>query len=332
MRKDDLIKDIINILCKYYECNIEEFFSLHGNEELWGVSKINNEYKEYIVFVDEQNFNNLNVQLIPNENNSYEMKLIKVLMLDNDSRGKSNWHVLAENSSIETIVVDKDAKEVLHYSPYGANVAMIINKILSFIKNTEVQERKKEFSIITYVLIIANIIMYILTAFLSGSILNINSTVLAFLGAKVNTLIEQGQYYRLVTSMFLHGGLIHLAANMYALNIIGPAVEKAFGKVKYILIYFIGGIVGSLCSYRFSEAMSIGASGAIFALLGATLVFLLKMRDKFGKSMVKNILSVIGTNIFIGLVLPNIDNFAHIGGLVGGIVVSLALYPVNIKK
>lgn len=184
---------------------------------------------------------------------------------------------------------------------------------------------KKEYkkSIITIALISVNVIMYIITAILSGDIMDSDIRVLIFLGAKVNELICSGEYYRLITAMFLHGGLMHLLLNMYALNALGPFVEKVYGSAKYVIIYFVAGIVSSIFSYMFSEGISIGASGAIFGLFGAVLIFSLKMKDRVGKGMLKNIVSVIGINIFIGISIPNIDNLAHLGGLVGGILISL---------
>ena len=145
------------------------------------------------------------------------------------------------------------------------------------------------------------------------------------MGAKVNDLISAGQYYRFVSCMFLHGGILHLAVNMYSLYAIGPMVEKVYGKVKYIAIYFVAGVCSSIFSYIFSTGVSVGASGAIFGLLGAVLVFAIKSKGKTGNVFIKNILSVIFVNILIGITLPNIDNFAHVGGLLGGIVISFLL-------
>lgn len=178
-------------------------------------------------------------------------------------------------------------------------------------------------SIITIALISVNVIMYIITAIFSGDIIDSDIRALIFLGAKVNELISSGEYYRLITAMFLHGGVMHLLLNMYALNALGPFVEKVYGSAKYVIIYFVAGIVSSIFSYMFSEGISIGASGAIFGLFGAVLIFSLKMKDRVGKGMLKNIVSVIGINIFIGISIPNIDNLAHLGGLVGGILISL---------
>lgn len=183
------------------------------------------------------------------------------------------------------------------------------------------KEDKK--SIITIALISVNVIMYIITAILSGDIIDSDIRVLIFLGAKVNELISSGEYYRLITAMFLHGGLMHLLLNMYALNALGPFIEKVYGSAKYVIIYFVAGIVSSIFSYMFSEGVSIGASGAIFGLFGSVLIFSLKMKDRVGNGMLKNIVSVIGINIFIGISMPNIDNLAHLGGLIGGIFISL---------
>lgn len=171
---------------------------------------------------------------------------------------------------------------------------------------------------VTYIIMGINILVYLLTAFLSNDIMISDYHVLIYLGAKVNELISAGEYYRLVTNIFLHGGLIHLALNMYSLYIIGPLVEKVYGRVKYIAIYFIAGIVASLFSYIFSKGLSIGASGAIFGVLGATLIFAIKIKKTIGKDFYNNILQVMVVNLIIGFSIPNIDNFAHIGGILGG--------------
>jgi rhomboid protease GluP len=173
---------------------------------------------------------------------------------------------------------------------------------------------------VTYIIMGVNILIYILTAYLSKDAMNSNIYVLVDLGAKVNVLISSGEYYRLITCMFLHGGLIHLALNMYSLYAIGPLVERVYGKAKYIAIYFIAGIASSLLSYIFSDSISIGASGAIFGILGATLVFAITIRKTVGKDFYNNILQVMVVNLIIGFSIPNIDNFGHIGGMLGGII------------
>jgi len=186
----------------------------------------------------------------------------------------------------------------------------------------EVFMEKQEFEKkpwVTYIIMGINILVYMLTAFLSKNIWNSNISVLIYLGAKVNVLISGGEYYRLITCMFLHAGLLHVSLNMYSLYIIGPLVERVYGKVKYVSIYFIAGIIASLFSYMFSNDISIGASGAIFGLLGATLIFAITIKKTVGKDFYINILQVMAVNLIIGFSIPNIDNYAHIGGILGGI-------------
>lgn len=164
---------------------------------------------------------------------------------------------------------------------------------------------------------------------------NINGTedsrVLMAFGAKINELVAAGQVWRLFTAMFLHIGVIHLLFNLYALNALGPLVEGYFGHARFTAIYLIGGLFGSLASYAFSPAPSAGASGAIFALAGAITVYFLKYRENFGargRAILNNMLIVIGINLVFGLAQPGIDNWGHMGGLVGGALVTFGLLPI----
>jgi rhomboid protease GluP len=123
--------------------------------------------------------------------------------------------------------------------------------------------------------------------------------------------------------MFLHGGLTHLAVNMFSLSQLGPAVSEVFTTKWFIWIYFTSGLMGSIFSISLqNQNLSIGASGAIFGLIGALLVWaIIKRKRQILKVLLINIL----INIGLGLSLPNIDNFAHLGGLVGGIVVAFGV-------
>lgn len=168
--------------------------------------------------------------------------------------------------------------------------------------------------------------MYLISAFLSGSILEMDARVLVYLGANFAPLIDMGEYYRFITCAFLHGGIMHIALNMYALYAIGPLIEKTYGKSKFTLIYFISAIIASFFSYKFSIGVSMGASGAIFGLLGAALVLSIRMRKVIGEDFKRSIISVILVNVIIGLSISNIDNFAHLGGLLGGTLVSMVVF------
>jgi len=154
--------------------------------------------------------------------------------------------------------------------------------------------------------------------------------VLITFGSKVNPLIAGGQSWRLFTAMFIHIGVIHLLMNLYALYMLGPLVEGYYGSQRFLAIYLIAGLFGSLGSYAFSDAVSAGASGAIFGLAGAITVFFLKYRENFGsrgRSILQNMFFIIGINLVFGLTMPGIDNWGHIGGLIGGTLVAYGLLP-----
>lgn len=154
--------------------------------------------------------------------------------------------------------------------------------------------------------------------------------VLVDFGAKVNELIAAGQTWRLFTATFLHIGVLHLLVNLYALNSLGPLVEGYFGHWRYAAIYVLAGLAGSMASYAFSPAISAGASGAIFGLAGAITVYFLRYRENFGargQAILQNMLVVIVINLIFGLTARGIDNWGHIGGLVGGALTAWGLLP-----
>ena len=137
--------------------------------------------------------------------------------------------------------------------------------------------------------------------------------------------VREGEIYRLLTGTFLHADLIHILCNSYALYIVGSMVEGYFGKEKYAIIYLVSAITGSLLSIAMSDIPSVGASGAIFGLLGALLYFGYHYRVYFGSVILSKIIPVIIINLSIGFMVSGIDNFAHIGGLIGGFLISKAL-------
>ena len=152
----------------------------------------------------------------------------------------------------------------------------------------------------------------------------------AALGLKVNQLILQGQYWRLLSPMLLHGSFIHLGFNMYALNILGRRLERFFGHSRFLGLYLISGFAGNILSFLLTDAPSLGSSTAIFGLLGAEGVFIYQHRKLFGEQFeagLRQIIMVAAVNILIGL-SPGIDNWGHIGGLAGGILFSWFGGPV----
>jgi len=144
----------------------------------------------------------------------------------------------------------------------------------------------------------------------------------AMYGMKVNEFIVQGQFWRLLTPMLLHGSLLHIGFNMYALNIFGVGLERHYGHRRFLALYLLSGFAGNVISFLFSSAPSLGSSTAIFGLLGAQGVFLYHNRELFGQGAQRaliNIITVAGINLVIGL-SPGIDNWGHIGGLLGGVL------------
>lgn len=150
------------------------------------------------------------------------------------------------------------------------------------------------------------------------------------LGAKVNSAIAQGQWWRLVTPIFLHAGLLHIGFNMYALYVIGPEVEGPLGHARFLFLYMHAGVAGVLLSLVMSAKPSVGASGAIFGLVAAQAVYLYRHRDAFGelgRRRFMNIVMVMLINLAIGASAAQIDNWGHLGGLLGGAGVAWALGP-----
>ena len=139
-------------------------------------------------------------------------------------------------------------------------------------------------------------------------------------GAKINQFILQGEIWRFLTPVFLHGSIVHLSFNMYALYSIGPSLEKKYGGTSFILLYAISAVFGNVFSFLCSSYVSLGASTAIFGLIAAQGVYIYKNRYLLGsaaKPLLTNVLFLIAVNLFLGL-SPGIDNWGHLGGLVGG--------------
>ena len=167
-------------------------------------------------------------------------------------------------------------------------------------------------------LIAINIIMYLITyliGFLGGNYL-------ILLGAKINYLIAAGQYFRLITAMFLHSSFMHIVFNMMALKILGRDIERFFGPKKFLMIYFGSGILGTALSYLIISGTSVGASGAIFGLMGANLYLYWRNPLVYKRIFGSDILLLIGINLVVTFMSSNIDFAGHIGGLFGGFILA----------
>lgn len=184
--------------------------------------------------------------------------------------------------------------------------------------------------VITWLLLAINILVWLLMQFIGG-FLNQDVDLLLRFGAIFGPLIATGEYWRLFTAMFLHANLIHLFFNCFALFIFGRLVEGVYGNSRFTIIYLLAGLSGGVLSYMFNRtAIAVGASGAIFGILGALAAYFVVHRNTLGEMGRRNLTglaTVAAINLAIGLLIPNIDNWAHFGGLVGGFVMGLALAP-----
>lgn len=263
---------------------------------------------------------------------SINMNMLNLLLDTGDNVNVS------ETKNIETIKVEKinDFKSNRIVSEFFPKVkdAVLNDKMdpVEFFKMTEDMNQKtiknekklaKIFSqkkpTITYALICINVVMFLICNLYNESIVDIF--------ANSRFFVKQGEYYRLFTCMFLHVDVFHILFNMYALYVLGPQVERYYGKVRFLLIYIISGLLGSLfsCVFMNDASFSIGASGAIFGLLGSIVYFTYYYRATIQGFMRSPAVSVVLLNLALGFLIPNVDISAHIGGLIGGLLIAMGI-------
>jgi len=185
--------------------------------------------------------------------------------------------------------------------------------------------------VVTNVLLGLLIVGFVVEVALSRSIVDISGNALVTLGAQVNSKIAGGAYWLLLSAMFLHGGLMHLAFNGWALFSVGRDMEALLGSLWFIVIYLLSGLAGNVAYYLLgNDVLSIGASGAIFGLIGAEAAFFLRNRPlfgRFGRQRLGNLAVLIGINLVFGFTAQGINNLAHMGGLAMGFALGLVLAP-----
>ncbi|KRM72841.1 Membrane-associated serine protease [Lacticaseibacillus brantae DSM 23927] len=184
---------------------------------------------------------------------------------------------------------------------------------------------------VTYGLLAVTIIVFILEVLAGGSQ---DSLVLLNFGARYNLSILQGQWWRFITPMFLHIGLMHLVVNAVSLYYLGLMTESIFGHWRFLVIYLASGIAGNIASFVFNpNSLSAGASTAIFGLLGAFLLLGDVFRDNVAvRQLSRQYLLLVGLNLVFNLFSPGIDISGHIGGLVGGFLVAGAVGAPNLGE
>lgn len=267
---------------------------------------------------------------------SFSMKTLN-LFLDMNEEVK-----VVEDKNIVSLVLengtsDTDIEKISKYFPDIQNklikdtegLDLILNVTEDINVKTEKNNRiyeatfKPKKIVITYAIMVICAVLFLLTYLLGDG--STDGYTLYQFGAVSASAIKTGEIWRLLTGTFLHAGIIHLFTNMYSLYIIGSQLENFVGKKKFIIIYLISALSGSLMSSIFSNSLSVGASGAIFGLLGSMLYFGYHYRLYLGSVLKAQIIPVILLNLFLGFTLSGIDNAAHIGGLIGGYLITMAV-------
>jgi len=182
---------------------------------------------------------------------------------------------------------------------------------------------------VTYVILGLTILVYLLQ---TASKLLFGYDLPLMLGAKEGDLIRQGQLWRLITPILLHGSLLHIGFNMYALFSFGTGLERRFGHFRFLVLYLLAGFAGNVLSFLFSSGISVGSSTSIFGLIAAEGIFLYQNRKLFGeeaKRAIGNVVTVAVINLALGFSSGGvIDNWGHIGGLLGGLAFTWFSGPI----
>lgn len=337
IKSDDLL--VMNLINYFITEENYKPMIIHGiNDEIW-LENLDNNYKivrivsHHIHNKEQLDFDKFKlskiVKQVKRKTLSFKVKVLSIYTDIEDEKILNNDDVL--------ITKEKDINNPKLVSAFPDIVEKTNRKedgLEYFIKVTDNINKKNEkrnkiaekiFSykqpIVTYIIMAICIILFILMELSGGST---NSQVLLKYGANLDVLVKNGEYYRLFTCIFLHIGIMHLLCNMYSLYIIGREVENLFGKVKYIIIFILSGVFGSIMSLAFTpNTISAGASGAIFGLLGALLYFGMHYRTYLGEAIKRSIIPIIVVNLIIGFFAEGIDLAAHIGGLVGGVLVAM---------
>ena len=313
---DKFEKKLFNTLVSKAGFYIRSFYSESLKKEQW-IAILENESMLYSIIIAE---NSYNVSLY-DETYKYLKSLYNKNIVINEIVTIEGSYDYYEHDNM--LIYSLRDKKVVYSSSSCKLLIPIINEIDTKKKRNN---KRDKYMMLTNILIAVNLLVFLISAWISKNIFDIDIYTLIIMGAKVNSLIDKGQVWRLITCAFLHGGLIHIFFNMYALKILGPEIEYVYGKVKYLVIYLLSAIAASIFSYIFGpQSVSVGASGAIFGLFGAMLIFGIKHRKQMGKAYMMNILQVIFVNVIIGISSSNIDNAAHFGGLIVGALIALLL-------
>ena len=294
---------------------------IHNKEQMkYDLFKIKNVVKQIKRKTVSFSMPALNILLDVNENIQIEKeKNIDTLIINDYSNFKDEMGILSMYPQLLNEEIKGESLE------FFINITNDINKKTEANNSFYEKVFSKKYPIATYALIAINIFIFVLTLLgkLSGQY------DLFRLLAVQRDYVKAFDIYRLITGGFMHADGIHLFCNMYSLSIIGPELESFVGRKKFIFIYFISLLTGNLLACISSSAWTVGASGAIFGLLGGLLYFGYYYRIYLGGALKQQIIPVLITNLLISLLIPSISVSGHIGGLVGGL---FAAFAVGIEK
>lgn len=315
-----------------------------AQDEIW-LENLNSEYQiirivsNYLHNDEQFDFDLFKAKKISNKISkkifSYHMNILSIYtdLGDNvhlEGRKRMDVVSLYEDSDIlkNNLLKEKfpDIKDKVTFSEEGVQLFIKITNDINEKNKQDAKKAdeifKKKTPVITYILLIINVLCYLIPN-LIGQYDNIINDYCLY-GPLVR---DYHEYYRIITSGFLHADIFHLLFNMYALYVLGIQMESFLGKVKFSIIYLFSMILGSLMSLTFSGTgqFSVGASGAIFGLMGSMLYFGYHYRVYLGTTLRSQIIPLILINLLYGFMVTGIDNFAHIGGLVGGYLMTMAL-------
>ena len=278
---------------------------------------------------------------------SFKMNALNIY-LDLDKKVEPRLYNNIETINVNSLNDIKKNKELKEIFPNLENELLDTKDGLDLIINVthDINEKtykdnklfEKVFSpkkiIMTKLILLICVVMYIILGINSNNFFNIGINALVNFGGNNLLIVQSGEVWRLISAAFLHVSLIHLLVNMYSLVIIGTQVETFIGKFKFLFVYLISAICGNLLSLIFNEAniVSVGASGAIFGLMGALLYFGYHYRLYLSEAIKTQIIPVIVLNLLLGFMVSGVDNAAHIGGLIGGYLASMAIGIENKSK
>jgi rhomboid protease GluP len=256
--------------------------------------------------------NTLNIFLDLNKDVKVDdMGNIQSVIINNPGEIKKNKTIVTAFPDIKNKLI-KDEK----------GIDLIINVTNDINEKTAKENKKFETTFSPKKIIVTNILITICVFIF---LICLDNKTLFYSLANSRMYVQHGEWWRLITCAFLHGSIIHLLCNMYSLYIIGSQLEGFIGKAKFIFVYFVSALTGSLMSIVFSTSYSVGASGAIFGLMGSLLYFGYHYRLYLSSVIKTQIIPLIILNLLLGFVIPNVDNMAHIGGLIGGYLSTMAV-------